>query len=65
MFWGPSNRPPFFCLWEGMVKRTLTAVIVGAGHRAMLYARCAEQGPEPVKIVGVADPSELRRTRAA
>jgi predicted dehydrogenase len=43
----------------------LTAVIAGAGHRAMLYARCAEQGPEPVKIVGVADPSELRRTRAA
>ena len=42
-----------------------TAVIVGAGHRAVLYASYAEDHPEELAIVGVADPSELRRRQAA
>lgn len=39
----------------------LTAVIVGAGHRAMLYASYARHHPEELQIVGVADPLPLRR----
>ena len=34
----------------------VTAVIVGAGHRAMLYASYAQAHPDELKIVGVADP---------
>ena len=43
------------------MKKPLTAVIVGAGHRAMLYASYAQQHPEELAIVGVADPVEQRR----
>lgn len=44
---------------------TLSAIIVGAGHRAMLYASYAEQHPDELAIVGVVDPSPLRRAEAA
>jgi len=43
----------------------LRAVIVGAGHRAVLYASHAESHPEELEIVGVADPSLLRQAMAA
>lgn len=39
----------------------LKAVIVGGGHRSMVYAELAEKEPEKLKIVGVADPNEGRR----
>ena len=39
----------------------LTAIIVGAGHRALGYAKLAEIRPEKMKIVGVADPLPDRR----
>jgi len=39
----------------------LTAIIVGAGHRAITYARLALTNPDRLKIVGVADPNPLRR----
>ena len=42
-----------------------TAIIVGAGHRALVYARYAQQHPDQFQIVGVADPSELRRQQVA
>ena len=38
-----------------------TAVIVGAGHRAIVYASYAKSQPNELEIVGVADPSPLRR----
>ncbi len=38
-----------------------TAIVVGAGHRALAYARLAEMQPERFKIVGVADPNPFRR----
>ena len=38
-----------------------TAVIVGAGHRAIVYASYAKSQPDALEIVGVADPSPLRR----
>lgn len=39
----------------------LTAIIVGAGHRALTYASFAKKHPDAMQIVGVADPNELRR----
>ncbi|MFA6714683.1 MAG: Gfo/Idh/MocA family oxidoreductase [Victivallaceae bacterium] len=43
----------------------ITAVIVGAGHRALLYASLAKLNPEKLKIVGVADPIRQRRKLVA
>ncbi|NSW90427.1 MAG: Gfo/Idh/MocA family oxidoreductase [Firmicutes bacterium] len=45
--------------------KPVTAVIVGAGHRALAYAGYALTNPERLKIVGVADPNELRRKKVA
>ncbi len=45
-------------------KSPVTAVIVGAGHRAMLYASYAKKHPDELRIVGVADPTEYRRREA-
>ncbi len=47
-----------------MAKR-LTAVIVGAGHRAVIYASYAKEHPDELAIVGMADPSPLRRAQTA
>ena len=44
-----------------MEKKPVTAIIVGAGHRAMVYSRLAISHPEMLKIVGVADPNPIRR----
>lgn len=38
----------------------ITAIIVGAGHRSMIYASLAEYLPDDFKIVGVADLDPLR-----
>lgn len=43
----------------------ITAVIVGAGHRALLYASYAERHPDELQIVGVADPIAHRRELVA
>ena len=40
-----------------MNKSPVTAIIVGAGHRAMVYSKLALTNPELLKIVGVADPN--------
>ncbi|HQE92081.1 MAG TPA: Gfo/Idh/MocA family oxidoreductase [Anaerolineae bacterium] len=45
--------------------RPLTAIIVGAGHRALLYASYAQTHPDELRIVGVADPHPQRREMAA
>lgn len=39
----------------------VTAVIVGAGHRALGYAELAKMCPDKLKIVGIADPLPDRR----
>lgn len=44
-----------------MDRNPVTAIIVGAGHRAMVYSRLAVSHPERLKIVGVADPNPIRR----
>lgn len=46
-------------------KEPLTAIIVGAGHRALTYASYARKHPDELSIVSVADPRALRRAHAA
>jgi len=47
------------------VGSSLTAVLVGLGHRSLLYGSYARKCPGELEIVGVADPDEERRRRAA
>ena len=44
------------------MKKPIHVIIVGAGHRSMIYASHADTHPEEMKIVGVADPDPVRRT---
>lgn len=44
-----------------MAKKPVTAIILGAGHRAMAYADFSLAHPDLLKIVGVADLDEYRR----
>lgn len=45
-----------------MSQNPVTAIIVGAGHRALVYSQLALDRPDLLKIVGVADPNPVRRT---
>nr|MCR5207821.1 Gfo/Idh/MocA family oxidoreductase [Eubacterium sp.] len=47
-----------------MENKPITAIIVGAGHRAFVYSELAKTNPEMLKIVGVADPNPTRRKKA-
>ena len=47
------------------MKEPVTAIIVGAGHRALLYASYALEHPDELRILGVADPDPIRRRHAA
>ena len=42
------------------MSKQITAIIVGAGHRAILYSLYALEHPDELKIVGVADPDPIR-----
>ena len=44
-----------------MANTPITAVIVGAGHRSVIYADYSLSHPDELKIVGVADPDPERR----
>ena len=44
-----------------MEQKPVTAIIVGAGHRALVYSQLALTNPEQLKIVGVGDPNAVRR----
>ncbi|HOP11219.1 MAG TPA: Gfo/Idh/MocA family oxidoreductase, partial [Oscillospiraceae bacterium] len=48
---------------ESKTRQPLTAIIIGAGHRSLTYASYAQEAPEKLKIVGVADPNPLRRAQ--
>ena len=48
-----------------MINKPVTAIIVGAGHRAFIYASLALSSPDKLRIVGVADPNPVRRKKAA
>ena len=45
--------------------RKITAIVLGAGHRAVLYAAYAQQHPDELQIVGVCDLIEQRRRQVA
>lgn len=47
-----------------MRNQPITAVIVGAGHRAFVYSKLAITDPDKLKIVGVADPDKIRQKKA-
>lgn len=47
------------------MKKQITAVIVGAGHRSLIYASYALKNPNDFKVVGVVEPDHLRRRKAA
>ena len=46
---------------ESKSGEALTAIIVGAGHRSIIYADYALENPDKLKIVGIADPNPVRR----
>ena len=48
-----------------MANSPVTAVIVGGGHRAFIYADHALSHPDDLRIVGIADPNPERRAVAA
>lgn len=48
-----------------MSEHKIRAVLVGVGHRAVLYGSYALGHPEQMQVVGVADPDEGRRDRVA
>ncbi len=43
-----------------MKKKPITAIIVGGGHRSFIYADYSLAHPDELKIVGIADPDEVR-----
>ena len=43
------------------MEKQITAVIVGAGNRANIYASYALEAPDRLKIVGIVDPDAVRR----
>lgn len=47
-----------------MEQKPVTAIIVGAGHRAFVYSELAVTNPDMLRIVGVADPNPVRRQKA-
>ncbi|MBN1583058.1 MAG: gfo/Idh/MocA family oxidoreductase, partial [Anaerolineae bacterium] len=48
-----------------MPDKPLTAVLIGLGHRALLYGSYALNHPDELAIVGLADPDRGRLGRAA
>ncbi len=46
------------------IKKPVTAILIGAGHRGNIYAEYAILHPDELKIVAVADPDKERKYRA-
>jgi predicted dehydrogenase len=46
------------------MSRQVSAIIVGAGHRGVGYGSYSLSHPDELKIVGVADPDDVRREKA-
>jgi predicted dehydrogenase len=45
------------------VKKTVTAIVIGAGARGTLYGRYGTKYPDQLKIIGVAEPIVLRNEK--
>ena len=48
-----------------MNNKPITAIIVGGGHRAIIYGEYSLTHPDELKVIGIADPDESRRKSAA
>ena len=44
-----------------MARKPVTAIILGAGHRTMAYAKYALAHPDELSVVGVGEPNDYRR----
>jgi predicted dehydrogenase len=55
----------FFNPLHKKLARPVTAILIGAGHRGTIYADYALKSPDEFKIVGVADPNQLRAEKMA
>jgi hypothetical protein len=47
------------------MSKPLETVIVGGGHRSLIYANLSEIKPDMMKIVGIVDPNDFRRRTIA
>lgn len=47
------------------MNKPITAIIVGGGHRAIIYGEYSLTHPDELKVIGIADPDESRRKSAA
>lgn len=47
------------------IKKPITAILIGAGHRGNIYASYSLKYPNELKIVAVAEPNPKRRRKAA
>ena len=64
--WGPGcNEAQDWCRVRQVTRRPVTAILVGAGNRGMGYSNYALHNPDELRIIGVAEPSDRRRTIAA
>lgn len=50
---------------EEIIEKPVTAIIVGGGHRSIIYGDYSLKHPEALKIVGIADPNRERCLMAA
>ncbi len=48
---------------QNRIKKQITAITLGAGNRGNVYGDYATAYPDQIKIVGVAEPIEIRRKR--
>ncbi|GAB3812265.1 Gfo/Idh/MocA family oxidoreductase [Tessaracoccus terricola] len=48
-----------------MTAQPVNVILVGAGHRTMIYGSYANEAPERMRVVGVVDPDPIRRGQAA
>jgi len=56
LYANPRHRP---------LRRAVTVVLIGAGHRATVYANFAARHPSEMRVLAVADPNPHRRDRLA
>jgi predicted dehydrogenase len=56
-----SSQPSMSLENKNKNEGPVTVVIVGAGHRSLIYASYAKRHPEQMQIVGVVDPDGERR----
>ena len=46
------------------MKKPITAIIVGGGHRSIIYGDYSKDHPDELKVIGIADPDPIRVQQA-